>query len=88
MQPVGDRHDGILYKGADGKVYFLRDDRSEPELIDRDDLKQMVDDHMRKNRQIVASKLPQEIIDILEGELKAIGKLIGAWCVWGPRPNK
>lgn len=86
MQPVSGKHDGVLFRGPTGDLWFLRYEDDQPRKIDNPDLKSKVEAYMQQTNQEVASELPADIIADLEELLKAFfGPLIGAWCVWGPR---
>ena len=82
MQPHNGDHDGIVYKGASGDLWFLRDDWDKPRKIQHAQLKTLISSHMQQSGQPFADRFPQDILDILNG---LFGPLIGAWCVWGPR---
>ncbi len=83
MAKRGTKHRGILYRGATGDLWFLRDDWDHPRRFNDDRLKALFSTHAEKTplEDFLGHDLPDDIIALLD---KLFGPLIGAWWVWGP----
>ena len=83
MAKEGTPHNGILYRGATGELWFLRDDHDHPTRVDDLRLKELFSAHVKEaaSGDVVGRDLPEDIIDILND---LFGPVIGAWWVWGP----
>jgi hypothetical protein len=83
MAHQGTPHNGILYRGATGDLWFLRDDWKHPQKVDHSLLMERFSAHAKKAgpEDFLGSDIPQDILDILND---LFGPLIGAWWVWGP----
>jgi hypothetical protein len=75
---------GILYRGASGDLWFLRDDWGHPRRFNDDRVKAAFSAHAEKKpvEDFMGTDLPEDILELLK-EL-GFGPLIGAWWVWGP----
>jgi hypothetical protein len=82
MAKKGTPHSGILYRGATGDVWFMRDDHAHPTKINHPGLEKLFSAHHTKPvPEEFGYDLPKDILDILND---LFGPLIGAWWVWGP----
>ncbi len=83
MSSQGTPHGGILYRGATGELWFMRDDHQQPTRIKNSALEMLVEGYAKKASpdEFIGSDLPQDILDILND---LFGPLVGAWWVWGP----
>jgi hypothetical protein len=82
MSIKGTPHSGILYRGATGDLWFMRDDHDQATRIKNPALETLVESHLKKAApDFVGPDLPEDIMDILND---LFGPLIGAWWVWGP----
>ena len=87
----GEKHGGVLIRGATGDLYFLRDDRETPEPVIREnapdaearrELKRRFEAYAQNHEKWVSHDIDEDILDLLDD---IFGPLWGAWWIWGPR---
>lgn len=82
MAQEGTPHSGILYRGATGDLWFMRDDHDHPTRIDDPRLEPLFSAHAKRaGGDVMGSDVPEDILDLLND---LFGPVIGAWWVWGP----
>jgi hypothetical protein len=74
---------GILYRGASGDLWFLRDDWDHPRRFKDDQVHTAFSAHAEAKplEDFMGTDLPENIMKILN---ELFGPLTGAWWVWGP----
>ena len=77
-------HNGILYRGASGDLWFLRDDWDHPRRFNDERMHAAFSAHAEAKplEDFMGNELPKEILELLD-EL-GFGPVIGAWWIWGP----
>jgi hypothetical protein len=73
----GAEHRGLLFRGADGSLWFMRDDSNKPEKLDRKTTDR-INELLRNvgQRRKVTYALPRAVIDLLNdrfGQLQSNG---------------
>lgn len=63
----GAEHRGLLFRGADGSLWFMRDDSNKPEKVNRKTTKSINDLLLKVGRRRkVTYALPRAVIDLLK----------------------
>lgn len=83
MAKKGTPQRGILYRGATGDLWFLRDDWDHPQRFNDARVQKAFSAHAEAKplQDFMGHDVPQDILDILN---ELFGPLIGAWWIWGP----